>query len=84
MTTAALPTSLRRRRLWRRIVAGTVMATSLAFTTACGVTVAELSSTSNGSGTGTDTGTGTSNGTSGSVSLGQGSSTSSHATSQGS
>lgn len=82
MTTAALPTSLRRRRLWRRIVAGTVMATSLAFTTACGVTVAELSSTSNGSGT--DTGTGTSNGTSGSVSLGQGSSTSSHATSQGS
>lgn len=80
MTNAPLPTSLRRRRVWRRIVAGTVMASSLALTTACGVTVSELSSSSGGS-TGP---TGSSDGSSGWIQLGQGSSSSSHTTSQGS
>lgn len=80
MTNAPLPTSLHRRRVWRRIVAGTVMASSLALTTACGVTVSELSSSSGGS-TGS---TGSSDGSSGWIQLGQGSSSSSHTTSQGS
>ena len=74
MTKAPLPTSTRRRRRWRRIVAGTVMAGSLALTTACGVAVADPSSQSWGSSSSTGSGT----------TLGQGSATSSHAVSQGS
>lgn len=84
MTNAPLPTSLRRRRVWRRIVAGTVMASSLALTTACGVTVSELSSSSGGSTGPTSSSGGSSDGSSGWIQLGQGSSSSSHTTSQGS
>lgn len=79
MTDAPLPTSTRRRQQWRRLIAGTMMAGSLALVTGCGVVAADQASTSTGTGSSSSTSSGT-----GGTTLGQGSSTSSHATSQGS
>lgn len=79
MTDAPLPTSTRRRRRWRRLLAGSLMVGSLTLTTACGVAVADQGSPSWGGGSSSSTTSGGSGTT-----LGQGSSTGGHATSQGS
>ncbi|WP_395656990.1 hypothetical protein [Nocardioides sp.] len=80
MTDAPLPTSTRQRRRWRRILAGSVMAGSLALTAACGVAAADPGSQFSGNGTSSSS----SQSSGGGTTLSQGSATSSHATSQGS